>query len=338
MNRPSMSINTSKPEQLGPRQGQQGHLGDRRGFAVAAIVSWLFLPCSAFHAQSAIRTEHSAIANPYLFQGARYDAETGFYYFRNRYYDPRAGRFLQRDPVWDKQNVGGWQTFVGNGPVARRDPHGLDDKEEPVEGAKQVGGFFDAIWDRLTGAAEERERQRKQESEELERRGRERYEKAKEEQEREKRLQDTAIPPSGDPNLPAPNSPPPPPPPPPSQQRSSYEIGKELWQLRNKISKCGGTTEEIEHLKRLEWEYRLVAEREDLAVESRREFKEKHEDLGRSVDFYGLLSRLCFGQSREQILDIYRKKEERQGPELEKGTAQENQRSAEQAQTEGGAP
>jgi len=46
------------------------------------------------------------VDNPYLFQGRRFDPETGFYYFRNRYYDPSSGRFLQRDPVWDAENVG----------------------------------------------------------------------------------------------------------------------------------------------------------------------------------------------------------------------------------------
>jgi RHS repeat-associated protein len=75
-------------------------------------------------AQSAPGLPQSAIANPYLFQGARYDAETGFYYFRNRYYDPRAGRFLQRDPVWDQQNVGGWHTFAANNPPSLADPSG----------------------------------------------------------------------------------------------------------------------------------------------------------------------------------------------------------------------
>ncbi|HVR37147.1 MAG TPA: hypothetical protein VMS21_14990, partial [Methylomirabilota bacterium] len=41
-------------------------------------------------------------------------------------YDPRSGRFLQRDPVWDEQNVGGWHTFTGNNPLSKRDPLGMD--------------------------------------------------------------------------------------------------------------------------------------------------------------------------------------------------------------------
>jgi RHS repeat-associated protein len=71
----------------------------------------------------------SGIANPYGFQGARLDAETGFYYFRNRYYDPRAGRFLQRDPVWDVESAGGWHVFAGNRPSSAVDPLGKDGDE-----------------------------------------------------------------------------------------------------------------------------------------------------------------------------------------------------------------
>ncbi len=66
----------------------------------------------------------SSAGVPYLFHGRRYDAETGLYYFRHRYYDPAAGRFLSRDPVWDSVNAGNQYTFVGNGPASRRDPFG----------------------------------------------------------------------------------------------------------------------------------------------------------------------------------------------------------------------
>ncbi len=91
------------------------------GLCLLELGSWL---CRSY-AQSGIRHPPSAIANPYLFQGARYDAETGLYYFRNRYYDPQAGRFLQRDPAWDPGNVGNGYTFVGNNPFSRFDPLGL---------------------------------------------------------------------------------------------------------------------------------------------------------------------------------------------------------------------
>jgi RHS repeat-associated protein len=39
----------------------------------------------------------SLIGNPYAFQGRRLDQESGWYYFRHRYYDPSIGRFTSRD-------------------------------------------------------------------------------------------------------------------------------------------------------------------------------------------------------------------------------------------------
>ena len=66
----------------------------------------------------------STTGNPYGFQGRRLDDETGLYYFRNRYYDPSTGRFLQRDPVWDSLNQGNQYTFAGSSPPTLRDPYG----------------------------------------------------------------------------------------------------------------------------------------------------------------------------------------------------------------------
>ena len=40
----------------------------------------------------------SAYKNPYLFTGREYDPESGIYFYRARYMDPRTGRFLQEDP------------------------------------------------------------------------------------------------------------------------------------------------------------------------------------------------------------------------------------------------
>ncbi|MCA9647034.1 MAG: hypothetical protein KC492_40375, partial [Myxococcales bacterium] len=48
----------------------------------------------------------------------------GLYYFRNRYYAPSEGRFVQRDPVWDAANVGGQYSFAGSGPLSDSDPLG----------------------------------------------------------------------------------------------------------------------------------------------------------------------------------------------------------------------
>ncbi len=68
----------------------------------------------------------SATGVPYLFQSRRLDPETGLFYFRHRYYDADAGRFIHRDPVFDPANMGNQYTFAGNSPVSRSDPLGLD--------------------------------------------------------------------------------------------------------------------------------------------------------------------------------------------------------------------
>lgn len=41
----------------------------------------------------------SAYANPYAYTGRQHDAESGLYEYRNRYYEPRVGRFVSRDPI-----------------------------------------------------------------------------------------------------------------------------------------------------------------------------------------------------------------------------------------------
>ena len=65
----------------------------------------------------------SAIGNPYLFTGRRYDPESGNYYYRARIYSPELGRFLQTDPLGyvDGLNL---YAYVGNNPVSWIDPLG----------------------------------------------------------------------------------------------------------------------------------------------------------------------------------------------------------------------
>lgn len=62
--------------------------------------------------------------NPLRFAGQYFDAETGLYHMRARYYDPRLYRFISEDPIG---LAGGINTYVyaGNDPVNFRDPWGL---------------------------------------------------------------------------------------------------------------------------------------------------------------------------------------------------------------------
>jgi len=68
----------------------------------------------------------SAINNPYMFTGRRYDKETGLYYYRARYYDPLTGRFLQRDPKGYVDGMGLYN-YCGNNPANALDPFGMQE-------------------------------------------------------------------------------------------------------------------------------------------------------------------------------------------------------------------
>ena len=65
----------------------------------------------------------SAMLDSIRYAGEYYDAETGFIYLRNRYYDPEQRRFITEDPIRDGAN---WYIYCGNNPVNRLDPFGLD--------------------------------------------------------------------------------------------------------------------------------------------------------------------------------------------------------------------
>jgi RHS repeat-associated protein len=69
----------------------------------------------------------SAIGNPYVYTGRRYDGESGYYDYRTRYLDPSLGRFLSRDRLgtWeDVHGLGNARTYTGNNPSSARDPMG----------------------------------------------------------------------------------------------------------------------------------------------------------------------------------------------------------------------
>src|SRR5437016_5828023 len=82
-----------------------------------------------------------------MFTGREYLSELGIYDYRNRFYHPGLGRFLQSDPI----GFGGGDTnlfrYSGGNPVNQADPFGLKEqpkkKEDISPGSPgNPGGFY----------------------------------------------------------------------------------------------------------------------------------------------------------------------------------------------------
>jgi len=61
--------------------------------------------------------------NAIRYTGRYFDAETGLYYYRSRYYSSKLGRFLQTDTIGTKDDLNLY-TYTGNDPLDRTDPSG----------------------------------------------------------------------------------------------------------------------------------------------------------------------------------------------------------------------
>ncbi len=66
------------------------------------------------------------LTNPFRFVGREWDADSGLYYMRGRYYDPDLGRFISRDPLRLTMPAGNHYAYAANNPANASDPMGLD--------------------------------------------------------------------------------------------------------------------------------------------------------------------------------------------------------------------
>ncbi len=80
----------------------------------------------------------------YAYTGREWDAETGLYFYRARYYDPQLGRFMSEDPIRFSGGVNFYAYALGN-PLRYTDPFGLAPcpggpkcGKEPNDAAKEV--------------------------------------------------------------------------------------------------------------------------------------------------------------------------------------------------------
>jgi RHS repeat-associated protein len=81
------------------------------------------LPSAAIPSPVSVSWPRTGSGNK-AFTGREWDPETGLYYYRARYYDPKLGRFVSEDPI---KFLGGanFYAYVENSPTTRRDPSGL---------------------------------------------------------------------------------------------------------------------------------------------------------------------------------------------------------------------
>jgi RHS repeat-associated protein len=69
-----------------------------------------------------------SITNPLQYTGREFDPESGIYYYRARYYDPSAGRFISEDPIRFQGGID-FYAYTLNNPVNWIDPFGLEAQE-----------------------------------------------------------------------------------------------------------------------------------------------------------------------------------------------------------------
>ncbi|HHK41130.1 MAG TPA: RHS repeat-associated core domain-containing protein, partial [Planctomycetaceae bacterium] len=69
----------------------------------------------------------AAVDATFGFTGRERDEESDLYYYRARYYDPALGRFLSEDPLGFEAGDANLTRYVGNDPVGKVDPSGLEE-------------------------------------------------------------------------------------------------------------------------------------------------------------------------------------------------------------------
>lgn len=108
------------------RDGQSyTYLRDHQG-SITALVDGAGTPVNRYryspYGSPEVRQEQ--VPQRYTYTGREYESEYGMYYYRARYYDPMAGRFISEDPIGLGGGINPF-AYVGGDPVNHTDPSGL---------------------------------------------------------------------------------------------------------------------------------------------------------------------------------------------------------------------
>ena len=92
---------------------------DENGAVVRAYV---------YDSYGTIISEAGTLESPFTYTGREFDVESGLYYYRARYYDPRNGRFITEDPIGHNGGPNHYIYAIDN-PIRFVDPSGLSGKD-----------------------------------------------------------------------------------------------------------------------------------------------------------------------------------------------------------------
>ena len=89
-------------------------------------------------------TQTGPLQQPFGFTGREFDAESGLYYYRARYYDPALGMFIQSDPIGFAAGDLNIYAYVGNDPANWSDPSGYSQALTQGRLSRTVAGMADS--------------------------------------------------------------------------------------------------------------------------------------------------------------------------------------------------
>ena len=92
-----------------------------------------------------IAQDTGGIVQPFTYTGRELDAESGLYFYRARYYDPVAGRFLSEDRVRFAAGDVNLYRYVRNNPVNLIDPDGRLSTEDIRNFVAGGNSFFEGL-------------------------------------------------------------------------------------------------------------------------------------------------------------------------------------------------